>query len=869
MAKKQGISAQLFAAAVAGAGPGEYHDMGCFMSQYSLDGIKVPTEEFLRPFFDLLEIVHLRVFSDRPDSAFAGAKMECELEGFSDVADLLKMHNDQNRGIFFVVNHGGHEDVNIKRINAHFCEMDDDPLDVQLARVEEFPLPPSLIVKTRKSLHCYWLMKNAKIERFRHIQKKLIAQFGADPACINESRVFRLPGFYHCKEEPLLVECIKFNPELRYTQEQLEEFLPDIPEEPAPGAPAAPAEIADRGNQKGLVLVGRQCSFIQHCKKNAKTLKEPDWYAMITNLAVFEGGNDVIHKLSRPYPKYSARQTQAKIDHFHKSGTKPMTCAKIAERGFVCPKMKNGSCTCKSPAALAFRPMTAQELKKALAGQKRKGDAFIDFQTAQRFVEDYLFNQEPGQADVFINNDIKQHFGFKSPDLRGLINIYKGLHRGFADARETHEGRERGQLDEWYECGKKGSLRFMPGILAEHLAKHKHAFYCTEQYYFYENGVYTPRTEKDAKAYVLKKLIPRERLTNQINDAENQWQLLIRKPVREINPNSFIINCRNGLYDVNTNELKPHDPSNFSTVQLKANYDPEAKCPRYMEFLHSVLDEPEINLLQEIFGYFLVPVTRAQKSFLLCGLANVGKSKVLATLQDILLGAENVSNIPMQNLSDRFQPAELFGKMANIYADLADKHLQDAGMFKAVTGEDYITGERKHKDPFSFKPYARFLYSCNDIPRNYGDRSEAFYRRLIIIRFSKAVPEEIRDPLLFEKLAREADGILAWAIEGLKRLIANNWIFTETDATRAETQKYKIENNNVLAFAADCCVLEPDARCHRQELFDEYNLYCKDGGLKAAGISRFNKDIAGLPGVSMREDSRTRRGLFTGIRQAT
>ena len=62
-------------------------------------------------------------------------------------------------------------------------------------------------------------------------------------------------------------------------------------------------------------------------------------------------------------------------------------------------------------------------------------------------------------------------------------------------------------------------------------------------------------------------------------------------------------------------------------------------------------------------------------------------------------------------------------------------------MFKALTGEDFITAERKNKDPFSFRPYARFLFSCNEIPRNYGDKSEGFYRRLIIIRFEKSVPK--------------------------------------------------------------------------------------------------------------------------------
>jgi putative DNA primase/helicase len=122
----------------------------------------------------------------------------------------------------------------------------------QLAAIEEFPVEPSLIVRTKKSLHTYWLMKNAKLENFRRVQKCLIAKFNGDPACINESRVLRLPGFCHCKEEPVMVECIKFSPELRYTQAELEAALPEIREEPKPGTPAP------KGTRKGLELVARR-----------------------------------------------------------------------------------------------------------------------------------------------------------------------------------------------------------------------------------------------------------------------------------------------------------------------------------------------------------------------------------------------------------------------------------------------------------------------------------------------------------------------------------------------------------------------------------------------------------------------------------
>lgn len=113
--------------------------------------------------------------------------------------------------------------------------------------------------------------------------------------------------------------------------------------------------------------------------------------------------------------------------------------------------------------------------------------------------------------------------------------------------------------------------------------------------------------------------------------------------------------------------------------------------------------------------------------------------------QEILLGGDNVSNIPWQGLGDRFNKAELFGKLANIFADLPSKAIDDNGMFKVLTSEDYITAERKNRDPFSFRPYARFLFSCNEIPRNYGDRSIWFYMKesdiaAAILRLLKKMP---------------------------------------------------------------------------------------------------------------------------------
>ena len=815
----------------------------------------------MRPFFDPGETVCLRVFDDRKTGTFKGAKLECEAGKIEAMTDTLKKHNAQNRGIYFVINYGGHEDTDISRINAQFVECDSLSFEEQFAQVETFALPPSLIVKTRKSLHCYWLMKGAKVENFRRVQKRLVAQFNGDSACVNESRVFRLPGFYHCKEEPVMVECVKFNPELRYTQTELEAALPEVPDEPLVKTPVP------KGTRKGLTLVGRRCLFMQHCKENAKTLSEHDWYAMITNLAVFEGGDRAIHALSKGYPKYKHSETQDKIRHFLESGTKPMTCAKIAESGFKCPKIAEGSCSCKAPAALCYMALSVDELREFLNQCEIKSATLDNVQTAKTFVSDYLYNIEPVIGETFINYEIKAYFRFKTSDLRPLLALHREIYKKYAESKDTRREAEGSELPDWYEPTERGGLRFLPGLLANHMTGNVNAFYGAGSYFFYQNGVYDAQEDLAAQAKVRDFLIPRYATMVAISDTVGQWRMQIRKAVREINCNPFIINVRNGLYNVLDGSFKPHTPEYYSTVQINATYDPTAKCPQFLAFLGGILHEDEVRLLQEIFGYLLIPVNKAQKSFVFVGAPNAGKSTLLSVAQEILLGSDNVSNIPWQSLSDRFKTAELFGKLANIFADLPSKNIDDGGMFKALTGEDYITAERKNKDPFSFRPYARLLFSCNEIPKNYSDRSDGFYRRLIIIRFNKSVPANKRDPNLREKLSVERDGILMWALDGLRRLMANSYLFTETTRTQAEILRYKVESNSALMFLEECCEVNEKAECIREELFQQYRDYCNKNGLKPMSQTNFNKDVeASDERIHRAVDKLGKRRTWRGLR---
>ena len=482
-------------------------------------------------------------------------------------------------------------------------------------------------------------------------------------------------------------------------------------------------------------------------------------------------------------------------------------------------------------------------------------------------MSDYLYNIEPGIAEVFIKNNLKEHFNFKVGDIKPLPGYQRDIFKEFSEFRESSRKQEKpADVPEWYDVSDKGKWTFLPGALADHLIKHEDAFFCAEQYYFYEGGVYRAKNEKCARKRVRSFTNTRYIKYSEIVDAESQWQISVDKTVREININPYILNYENGLYNMMEDELTPHTPKYLSTIRLGGNHDPTAECPIFLKYLLDVLPESELPLIQEILGYMCVPINRAQKPFVIVGAGDSGKSTFLSVVQEVLLGEENVSTLTWQDLDEKFATVQLFGKLANVFADLPSETIRDTGTFKAITGEDWISAQHKFKDYFSFKPFCRLLFSCNTIPKNYTDRSDGFYRRLILIRFDRTIPEDQRDPHLLDKLKLERDGILAWALIGLKRLVENNYRFSETDRTKAELRRYRMDNNNVLAFIEDCCTTGPDFVCYREDLYREYVEYCGLSNQRPMSRKRFN-EIMEMPdsGVVRGQDSLNGRKTWKGI----
>ncbi|EJT5937104.1 DNA primase [Clostridium perfringens] len=885
--------------------------------------------------------INIRIFSDKKGTGFKGKNLSFNIKDFQSKGKVLMAHNEANRGIFFVVNSGGNSDRKINKINAQFFECDTLSLEEQLENISKFPLEPSIIVQTKKSLHVYFLIKNGKVEKFRDIQKKLAKHFNGDGSCINESRVMRVPGFYHCKEEPVRVKCIKFNPNLFYTQEDLErelsysesEFIVNddnhirlesyisnyhsdlqestllskenisenyrksISEKKSEGRNNKSKEQVlyeseenlhirsedniSKNNQlnientvdeevkseNGLEVVCFKCDFIKHCKKNSKTLSEPLWHGMITNLALFKGGTYRIHELSKGYKTYSEKETEEKISNFLKSGAGPMTCETLRDRGYTCLRYGK-TCYGKSPASLAFKPLTVKDIRECIKTLKvSEVSNAINVDTALRFIENYMYNIGVALGKSLIEEDLANHLKIKNS--KDLISFYREVVRNFkkergnkAKSKNKSKPKNSGNLP-WYEEQEKG-LKFLPFVLAKHLSETRDVYYGGESFLIYENGVYNISGEKEAGRIIMDYMLPNYCIMASIRDCRDQWDILVSKDFDDFNRNPYLVNVRNGLLDIRDMSFNEHTPSYLSTVQLNVEYNPQVDCPQFKKFLNEVLDCKLIPLVQEIVGYLLTTNTASQKAFVFWGPARTGKSTLLWVVEYLLLGKKNVSNIPWQEIGDKFKTAELLGKLANVFSDLPSKSIDDTGIFKVVTGEDYLMAEKKNNNPFKFKPFARLVFSCNELPRNYVDRTEGFYRRLIIVPFSRQIEKSKIDKALKYKFQREKEGILNWALEGLKRLYENNFEFSENELTDGVKKEYKRENNNVISFVEECCEIDSLFSCSRIEIYEAYKEFCVEAGLKALSQIKFNKELEGNFNITRSRSGKLR--LWNGVR---
>jgi P4 family phage/plasmid primase-like protien len=328
-------------------------------------------------------------------------------------------------------------------------------------------------------------------------------------------------------------------------------------------------------------------------------------------------------------------------------------------------------------------------------------------------------------------------------------------------------------------------------------------------------------------------------------------------------PNKLAV--KNGVLNVLTREISPPSPGDFIITKLPITYDATAQCPAILKFLTEVFGEKQLSVVQEIVGYCLYKEMPFHKAALNVGDGANGKSTFNELLKSFL-GPENVSNVTLQDLCyNRFASAQQYGKLANLCADLPNDSITSSGRFKMLTGGDTISAEFKHKPAFSFKNYAKMIFSANAIPQVSED-TLAFYRRWIILACNQVFLGENCDPRILEKLTtpQELSGLLNYALEGLKRLLSNGR-FSVNETVEEQRGQYIRKSNSAKAFIEERLETSDDSKKYVEEakLYQNFILFCNDQKLPTMpkrsftinmqefcpGAKQTTQRVGGKPGV--------------------
>lgn len=372
------------------------------------------------------------------------------------------------------------------------------------------------------------------------------------------------------------------------------------------------------------------------------------------------------------------------------------------------------------------------------------------------------------------------------------------------------------------------------------LDKVKFAFYLKKKYGFllkpdgmwlkYSKGAFREITEREVLAIAMNEIVTDFPECYSIN-AEKTYLGALENLCfckKKLNSHKNLINLKNGMFNIDTEELLPHDMKYLSTIQLNIEYDKEAECPLFKKFLMNIFAKNKklCGVVQEIMGYCLYPDTPAHKFFLFYGTGGNGKS-VLINILIALVGKGNYSTVPIRDLSRIFSRIELKDKALNISSENESMNGKrfDSQNIKAIASGDTISAEHKGKQAVNFKPFCKLIFSVNTLP-SISDKSEGLMRRMVIIPFEKSysIDDGTADIHLEEKLKAEMAGIFNLAVRGLKHLQKNDFRFTKCKKIEEYLNEFERLINPYMLFWEECIeFVEDDEDIQRTLKTDVYN----------------------------------------------
>lgn len=297
------------------------------------------------------------------------------------------------------------------------------------------------------------------------------------------------------------------------------------------------------------------------------------------------------------------------------------------------------------------------------------------------------------------------------------------------------------------------------------------------------------------------------------------------------------------MYDGGDAQLLPHTPTLFATTISDFSYDPtRSDCPRFLDFMSWMTegDSDTIQLLLQFMAYTLLRGLNFQQFLILVGTGSNGKSTLLNTIGKFV-GAGNFAALPIERLGQRFALASLFDKAINLCAGLNETDKVSEGNLKMLVDDSGIAFERKFRDVFTGRNFARLIFACNQLPR-FRDRTDGLWRRMLVVPCSATVePDEVVRRV---EDTFDMTGVLNLVLAAGKQLIEQGG-FTIPEVVSRTTNQERVEMNPTKLFLIEHCTADSktDVPVEIEILFLAYKSWMESRRYMPMADGNFGKEL--------------------------
>ena len=373
------------------------------------------------------------------------------------------------------------------------------------------------------------------------------------------------------------------------------------------------------------------------------------------------------------------------------------------------------------------------------------------------------------------------------------------------------------------------------------------------------------RFKRFISAVAYKQFALKRRDSKYVSAALKEWQPLCAIDVNELDKDEFLLNTPTATYDLRYGWSRPREHSAMDFITKQTNVDPGDKGKDLWQESLDLFFQGDKDLeryVQDICGLAAIGKVYMEAVIISYGSGRNGKSTFWNSISKVLgsysggISADALTANCKRNVKPEL--AETKGKRLLIAAELEESTRLSTSLIKQLCSTDQIQGEKKYKAPIKFEPSHTLILHTNFLPR-VGVIDEGTWRRLVVVPFNAVIEGSSDIKNYAQYLVDNAgEAILAWIMEGSKRVIEADFHIEMPDAVSSVTKAYRDRNDWLAQFIDECCVLGDEYKEHSGAVYDEYRSYSIRIGEFARNTAEFYSSIASL-GIQRK---RTKEGSF-------